>query len=262
MSNLPDSEMVQFELGILTRVGGRAANEDACAHWHSEARLACVVADGAGGHGGGAVASKLAVQCLIGRYVQGMTAAPAELEALFREASDEVRRHRSDAAEQGQMHTTAVALFVDLVKQLALWGHVGDSRLYVFRQGLLAQRTRDHSVVQALADAGAIAEGEMVTHAQRSELLCALGSEPEDLSVSVSDGAWRILPGDVFLLCSDGYWEHLDDAALTGSLSQAGDPQAWLQALELIVLDAVAEKPRHDNYSAISLWARPAAASN
>jgi serine/threonine protein phosphatase PrpC len=156
------------------------------------------------------------------------------------------------------MHTTAVALFVDLIRQRALWGHVGDSRLYVFRQGQLAQRTRDHSVVQALADAGAIAAADMVSHAQRSELLCALGSEPEDLSVSVSDGAWRILPGDVFLLCSDGYWEYLDDEALTASLAQAGDPQAWLQALEVIVLAAVANKPRHDNYSAISLWARAA----
>lgn len=260
MDTLPDSEMVQFELGILTRVGGRTANEDACAHWHSEDRLACVVADGAGGHGGGGAASKLAVQYLIGQYAQGLAADSVQIDALFRGASDEVRQHRADAPEQGHMHTTGVALFVDLVRQRALWGHVGDSRLYVFRNGGLAQRTRDHSVVQALADAGAIAEHEMVTHAQRSELLCALGSEPEDLSVSVSDGAWRILPGDVFLLCTDGYWEYLADEALVASLAQAADPQAWLLALEEIVLAAVVHKSRYDNYSAISLWARPAAA--
>ena len=68
---------MQLELAILSRRGGRSYNEDACGHWHSDSHLCCVVADGAGGHGGGDRASKLAVQQLISAYAGDTDASPA-----------------------------------------------------------------------------------------------------------------------------------------------------------------------------------------
>ncbi len=254
----PEDRPIQFELGILSRVGGRSSNEDACAHWNDGHRLACVVADGAGGHGGGDVASRLAVQYLIERYARGELDEVGGIEPALRAASEEIRRRRADAPGQAQMHTTVVGLFVDMATMAATWGHVGDSRLYLFRYGQLAQRTLDHSTVQALIEAGRLQEDEVDGHPQRSELYCALGSAPEDLVAGVSAAPWRIEVGDAFLLCTDGFWEYLSPEILQQSLQDADNPQEWLDGLEQQLLAAVAGKPRHDNYSAITLWASPA----
>ncbi|CAN5413610.1 protein phosphatase 2C domain-containing protein [soil metagenome] len=246
---------IQFELALLSERGGRAVNEDACGHWHSDHHLCCVVADGAGGHGGGDAASRCAVRYLIDEFA----ARPAaDVEAMLRGANDAVRLHRADAATQRDMHSTVVALFVELDSQRASWGHVGDSRLYLFRAGRVHTRTRDHSVVQMLVDQGALRDNQIRSHPRRSELLCALGSEAEDLSIGVALAPCEIEPGDVFLLCTDGMWEHLSDEVLEATLQQSPDPQVWLAALEHAVLQQVAGKTRYDNFSAVTLWARPA----
>ena len=245
---------VQLELAILSRPGVRGYNEDACGHWHSGTHLCCVVADGAGGHGGGDVASKLAVQHLIERYALAPAATAADVRRLLVEANGVILDHRRDAAAHQNMHTTVVALFVDLALGLARWGHCGDSRLYAFRAGALALRTRDHSLVQSLVDGGLLSEAGTRSHPQRSELLSALGTQGDELQLSVSDAPWRLEAGDVFLLCTDGLWEYIEDDALQQSLAAAGEPQAWLAALESMVLRNAAHKPDHDNFSALAVW--------
>ena len=95
----------------------------------------------------------------------------------------------------------------------------------------------------------------MRNHAQRSELLCALGSQEEDLHIGVSPDPWLIAPGDVFLLCTDGLWEYVDEALLQQTLQQARDPREWLSTLESLVLRNAAHKPSHDNFSALTVWA-------
>jgi serine/threonine protein phosphatase PrpC len=252
-------DMVQFELAIMSKVGGRKGNEDACGHWHSDERLCCVVSDGAGGHGGGDVASQHSVRYVIEKYAAAPTFGVADIEPLLRGCNADLRAHRADGEAQRDMHATIVSLFLELDSQTAIWGHVGDSRLYLFRGGRLSYRTRDHSVVQMLADEGKLREDEMRTHSQRSELLCALGTEDADLRVGVARTAWDIAPGDVFLLCTDGVWEHLEDRFFERSLALADDPDAWLALIEAEVLRQTAGRTRYDNFSAVTLWARPAA---
>ena len=245
---------MQMELATLTRRGGRNYNEDAYGHWHSDSRLCCVVADGAGGHGGGDRASKLAVEFILGRYAADGQGSAAAIQDMVVQTNRSIISHRADDRAQQNMHTTVVALFVDLDAQSAAWGHCGDSRLYVFRGGRVAARTKDHSLVQSLVDGGMLAEADMRSHPQRSELLSALGVGEEDLQVSVAPAPWAVRSGDVFLLCTDGVWEYVDDAQMEGALQQAPSPEAWLRELEQAVLRGAAHKPRHDNFTALTAW--------
>ena len=250
---------MQLELAILSRRGGRSYNEDACGHWHSDEHLCCVVADGAGGHGGGDVASKLAVRHIIANYAEQPVATAQAIHDLIAEANREVIAHRADAVAQAHMHSTVVALFIDLQANSAGWGHCGDSRLYAFRGGRIEARTRDHSLVQSLVDGGMLAPGKMSSHPQRSELLSALGVAADELQIGVAAGQWTLAAGDVFLLCTDGVWEYVEDALIEQALADAASPHAWLEALEQCVLRAAADKPGHDNFSALTVWVGAAA---
>jgi PPM family protein phosphatase len=245
---------VQVDLAILSRRGGRNYNEDACGHWNSDEHLCCVVADGAGGHGGGDQASKLAVQDILSTYAAVPDGSPGAIRRMIAQADRTIIEHRQDGTALQNMHSTVVALFIDLERRTAAWGHCGDSRLYVFRAGRVAQRTRDHSVVQSLVDSGLLAEDKMRSHPQRSELLSALGVGEQDLQVSTSAQPWAIEPGDVFLLCTDGLWEYVEDASMEQALAAAAKPHAWLLDLEQRVLQGAAHKPRHDNFSALAVW--------
>jgi PPM family protein phosphatase len=249
----------QVELAILSRQGGRDYNEDACGHWHSDAQLCCVVADGAGGMGGGDVASKLVVRHIIEQASQAPLARVDEVHDLIVDSNAQVRRHQRETPGHEQMHTTVVALFVDLARGEALWGHAGDSRLYLFRDGRMLSHTRDHSMVQSLVDAGVLGEEQTRTHPKRSELQSALGTAPEHLMVGTATRPWQLLAGDAFLLCTDGLWEFVDEAEMAASLARAADPQAWLTQLEALVLRHASERgaTRHDNFSAIGVWFGP-----
>jgi serine/threonine protein phosphatase PrpC len=251
-----DTRTVQIELAILSRQGGRAINEDACGHWQSEQRVCCVVADGAGGHGGGDIASKLVVRHIIDQASLAPLARADEVEDLLIDTNAMLRRHQRDSDATRDMHSTVVALFVDLAGQEALWGHAGDSRLYLFRDGLMLSHTRDHSVVQSMVDAGVLMPEQMRAHPRRSELQSALGSRPEDLLVSSAAPPWLLKPRDVFLLCTDGLWEYVDEAEMCTSLGRATDPTNWLAQLEQLVLQHAAEggKTGHDNFSGIAVW--------
>jgi len=163
-------------------------------------------------------------------------------------------QHRADDRALQNMHSTVVALFIDFEGRAGTWGHCGDSRLYVFRTGKVAARTRDHSLVQSLVDGGMLAAEDMRSHPQRSELLSALGVGEDDLQVSVSAPPWQVEAGDVFLLCTDGMWEYVEDAQMEAALTQAVSPSAWLHTLEQNVLQAASHKPRHDNFTALAVW--------
>lgn len=246
----------QIELAILSRPGGREYNEDACGHWHSTSRLCCVVADGAGGHGGGNVASRLAVRHILETSAARPPANPDAVCRLLMDANEHVIRHRADDEAVADMYTTVVALFIDFDAAEALWGHAGDSRLYVFRDGQMLAHTRDHSLVQSLVESGLLTTDQLRTHPRRSELHSALGTDPEALRVTTATRAWALRPGDVFLLCTDGLWEFVDEAEMSASLARSESPSVWLASLEQLVLRNAGTlgKTGHDNFSGIAIW--------
>lgn len=246
--------MLALEIAILSEAGGRRYNEDACGHWHSERDLVAVLCDGAGGHGGGDLAAKLAVSHLVHAFADAPTADGPALDALLRETNRAVIEARVPDTHSAHMHTTVVCLALDFVHHRVHWAHSGDSRLYWFRQGRLLERTRDHSMVQNLVDAGMLAPAELRHHPKRSELRSALGTEPRLLQVSDSGAAREVQPGDAFLLCTDGVWEHLDEPLFAELLAQAATPHEWLAAIEQQVQRATAALQSHDNFTALAVW--------
>lgn len=250
--------MLALEVALLSERGGRNYNEDACGHWHSERHLCCVLADGAGGHGGGDIASRLAVQELISRFSQAPSSNGVALGSMLRQTNDALIDQRVPGTARQDMHSTAVCLVIDFVAHVAHWAHAGDSRLYWLRGGRVMARTRDHSLVQALVDSGMLTEQEMQTHPKRSELRSALGIAADQLEVSSADGGDLVQAGDVFLLCTDGLWEYVADPALERLLATAATPRAWLDALSAEVMQAASHKASHDNFSALVVWTSPA----
>jgi serine/threonine protein phosphatase PrpC len=246
--------MLALEVALLSDRGGRNYNEDACGHWHSERHLCCVLADGAGGHGGGDIASKLTVQELIGRFSRQPAHDGQALGVLLRQTNDALLGQRVAGTARQDMHSTAVCLVIDFVDHRAHWTHAGDSRLYWLRGGRVLARTRDHSLVQALVDAGIVTEQAMQTHPKRSELRSALGVAADQLEVSSADGAEAVQAGDVFMLCTDGLWEYVSDAMLERTLGASATPRAWLDALSAEVVAAASHKTSHDNFTALVVW--------
>ena len=250
--------MLALEVALMSDRGGRKYNEDACGHWHSKRHLCCVLADGAGGHGGGDIASRLAVQELISRFSLQPSEHASELERLLRTTNDVLISERVPGTPRQDMHSTVVCLVIDFVQHRAHWAHSGDSRMYWFRDGRVLDRTRDHSLVQGLVDNGVLTADQVRTHPKRSELRSALGIAPEVLEVSTGEGRLDVLPGDVFLLCTDGLWEYLDDEVLERSLGTAANPGAWIGELATQVRKAASHKASHDNFSALTVWTRAA----
>lgn len=232
-----------------SHIGGRRRNEDACAYWLSDAGCCWCVADGAGGHGGGDVAARLVVD----HVLQGFSACPEvsvdSAARLIRTAHEEVMRAKQVHGAD-DMHATCALLLLDRQKQLAVWGHVGDSRVYLFREGLLVFQTRDHSLVQNMIDAG-YGNTEMIrTHPQRSLLTSAIGNAGE-LELSIAAEPLPVQAGDQFLLCSDGWWEYVREDTMQLKLADSADVDIWLSSMaDLIACDG---KPNHDNYTAIAV---------
>ena len=227
----------------VSHIGYRARNEDSCA-WVP----GCwTVADGLGGHGGGEVAARLAVDTVL-TAIRDQPPKPAALQRAILRADQAIIDQQSQQRRLSQMRTTLVLLVSDGCH--ALWAHVGDSRLYHLRDGQVQERTRDHSVPQALADAGLIHPEDIRHHPDRNRLLRCLGSGT-DPGITVGDPI-TLTPGDTFLLCTDGFWESVTDQDLTSTRAQAPDPDTWLNTLaERIQTRA---DPAQDNYTALSVW--------
>lgn len=190
----------------------RENNEDAIV---TGAELVAV-ADGLGGHPGGAEASTLAT----GLVSAGFTgASPDELAAAVRAANWAVWQRGSSAAEFEGMGTTMCAAGLVDDGALALVS-VGDSRAYLAHEGSIERLTEDHTVTAELVRSGELTEAEAARHPQRHILTRALGMGP-DLRIDVA--RQPVAPGDLLLLCSDGLFNLVPDDEI-GSRMLAGDP--------------------------------------
>jgi len=243
-------------IAMVSRLGGRERNEDACGHWGwgkpgQEGPVCCVLADGAGGHGAGDVASQTAVSTVLQSFGSRPACDPSRVRELIDLANRAVVAGQASSVATHDMRTTLVVWLCDASRATAAWGHSGDSRLYCFRNGKLFARTRDHSLYQSMIDAGLADAAAMRGHPQRNVLTACLGSI-EDFEADIVAHGVALLPGDAFLLCSDGFWEALDDAAIEAALQKAPSVQSWIDALEQSV--ARQGPLGQDNYTALGVW--------
>lgn len=242
---------MQLDIAVLSERGGRSENQDACGYWQGPEASFFVVCDGAGGHLGGGVASKVAVAEALACLREQHECSAAAVETAMRCANDALVREQHARLEYSQMRATIVALALDLTRGEASWGHLGDSRLYCFRAQKIVKQTRDHSVVQSLVDAGYLEPQQLRTSPDRSKLLSALG-DADHFEPALVREAFGVVGGDRFLLCTDGLWEYVQEEEMEALLRECTSAESWLRALEKLVLGR--GKRRHDNYSAIAVW--------
>jgi PPM family protein phosphatase len=241
--------------GLTDRGLRRRRNEDALLV-APDARL-YAVADGMGGHAAGNVASRIAVETLAAAFARAPSSrihAPAlarRLLVAFDAVNSAILEHAAGHPSCHGMGTTLTALAPLAAAPQCVIAHVGDSRAYRLRAGALVQLTADHTWVQQQVDAGMLTPHEARHHALSSVLNRVLGSEavgPAD--TFVVDAA----PGDLFLLCSDGLTNMLDDTALHALL--AHDVPLDQQARELVA--AANEQGGRDNITVLLLRPEPA----
>ena len=245
---------MQVEIVSLSKTGGREVNEDACDSVSlTTGMCCCILSDGLGGHYGGEVASKLAVQHVLDGFREKPECSSQAIEALLHIADDAIVQEQQHDEKLKHMRATAVVLTIDTNHHQAYWGHIGDSRLYSFRQGRIVKQTRDHSITQSMIDAGYLQSEELRASPDRSKLYAALGNN-EQFEVDILSNVFYVQEGDVFLLCSDGLWEYIEEGEMEQMLSQSTSAQEWLRILEEQVLARGHEG--QDNYSAMIVWCR------
>lgn len=185
------------------------------------------VADGMGGAQAGELASRLAAAALEERGRERL--GEETVAELIREANERIYRHAlADPAAAG-MGTTVTALLVDEAAGTLAVGHVGDSRAYRVRDGVLEQLTADHSLVAELVRSGRLTPEEAEQHPHRSVITRALGTEPD---VEVDTFSVTTEPGDLYLVCSDGLSSMLRDEEILSVVAVAGaDPDGIAEGL-------------------------------
>lgn len=199
------------------------------------------VADGAGGHEAGELASTMLVEAL-GSIPAGLSASELLAQVRLRVTATHSAL-RTEAARRGPRTTIASTLVVLLARDnhfACLWA--GDSRIYLLRDGALHQLTRDHSLVQELVDSGMLRPEEAEGHPRANVITRAIGADdaPPELD-KVSD---RALPGDRFLLCCDGLNKTLPEPELAALLGAGATPAASL-------VEAALRRRATDNVTAV-----------
>ena len=237
-----------FTSAQITNLGGRSYNEDRVLSCAAGDAACWVLADGLGGHSGGADASSLAAEAAIQSFLANPAVTPTAVQTHIEVANKAMSQAHLDTPSLARMRTTIVVLVADTTH--AAWGHVGDSRLYCFRAGSVMQQTKDHSVPQNLVDAGEIPESAIRQHEDRGRLLRSLG-EPNAARATLVSEPVPIFQGDAFLLCSDGFWDFVLELEMEIDLAKSSSPEDWLMLME----DRLQERVNgsHDNYSAIAI---------
>jgi len=242
--------MMRLSVAHRSERGGREANEDSVGFCANETQGCFVLADGTGGHEGGALASDTVVKQVLAHFsatpkVDGDSA--STLMTVAREALSDVRKRHPQFPE---MNTTIATLLLDAERGIACWNSLGDSRIYLFRSGRAHSLTTDHSILQSMIDAGFFT-GELRGNCKRNMLYAAVGCE-EMPECAIHDEPFPLHSGDIFLLCSDGFWENVSEDVMEEMLRQAETPEQWIDDMMKRIPNPCA--PDLDNFSALAVW--------
>ena len=247
--------MLEYETACLEDIGGREEQQDRVEVLGGASTHLLALADGVGGHEGGALAAQALIDVArdsfrtFERLPEGTRA--NLLERIVLDAHERINALGRE--RDMRPHSTCVLLHLD--SEAAAWAHVGDSRLYRFAEGRLVERTLDHSIVELMRLQGRITEAEMRTHRDKNRLYEALGGDQQPQAEA---GGKAIAAGDGFLLLSDGVWENVADADLQATI-QAEDLAG---ALRHLVDSAKAHGgPTCDNLSVAAARCREAPSS-
>lgn len=223
-----------------TDIGARQTNEDSLGIQSWNSTLLAVVADGLGGHSNGEIASRIAVDTILSKlYRQDLD--EDSLAYAIIDASHSIRKN-SDSG-----FSTAAALWIQDGHAVA--AHIGDSRIYQFRNGKIIYQTLDHSLVQMAVLVGKLKPDALRNHPDRNQLFRVLGDHDEDPKIDSTE--LSVQAGDHFLLCSDGFWEHVTESDMISTASESNDPGIWLESMKTILCKT--QSANQDNHTAICI---------
>lgn len=227
--------------------GERKVNEDFLGTAFTDTVQSFILCDGLGGHGNGDVASSFVVE-----QMQKYLHLGRSLEDSILSAQKALLEKQRAEGQEASMKTTVTCLSISGDK--ARFAYVGDSRIYLFEKSKYKMRSQDHSVPQLLVNNGSIREKDIRHHEDRSRLLRVMGTEWNSPKYQVSEDI-LLTEKSSFLLCSDGFWELIDEKQMSKLLKKASTPKEWLQNMEKIIL-ANGTGTNMDNYSAIAVFVR------
>lgn len=241
---------MKFTIFQNSRQGPRQYNQDRLAYSYSKDALLLVVADGMGGHRHGEIAAQLAVTTMTDafqRLAVPMLSSPAKfLIDHMQQIHDMIDQITQERELVESPRTTIVAAVVQ--RGVLYCAHVGDSRLYHFRDGHLLYRTEDHSIVQSLYSKGIINKDDMSTHPYRHKVYSCLGGDVPP-KIDLSD-RHELVEGDTILLCTDGVWGAVADEQIKRILNS---PSITDGITSLLDQAENASQEQGDNMSAIGL---------
>jgi len=240
---------LMFSTAVITSAGGRTYNQDCAGHRTLPCGACWVVADGLGGHRGGETAASIAVNAVLtDSEAQPFAVNEESVTAWIESANARILAAQRDDPTLADMRTTVAVLASD--HRHFGWCHVGDSRVYAVQQGRIVPLTKDHSVPQAMCDAGEITPEQVRFHEDRSRLLRALGAP--SVKPSWSGYLMPVREADAFLLCTDGFWEHCTEIEMEAEYVKSPDPDEWLARMEGRVRARASGE--YDNYTAVAVF--------
>jgi serine/threonine protein phosphatase PrpC len=243
---------MQIEYAKVSALGDRTDNQDRAAIVVADEAALMLVFDGMGGHSDGAQAAETGLKVVQDLFMdaklpifdpQGFL-----YMALSRAHDEVVGLGKSVAVDYRPRATCAICL---VQEGGSFWAHIGDSRIYHARNGMVIERSRDHSHVEVLIQEGAITEEEAQDHPMRNFVECCIGGDAPVPDMSIT-GKRPLLPGDVLLACSDGLWSGLSDDDM--AQISVTDESALAENLKQLSIKALGvNSPYSDNTTGTAL---------
>ncbi len=238
-----------MDIASLTSCGGREENEDFFSVCEKSGEVCITVCDGLGGHAAGQVASKAACDAFTSTFSSHSGAADDFFAAAFDNAAAALCSAAKENPALAGMKTTAVSLV--LSGGNFRFANIGDSRLYGFKKGKAELLSFDHSYTRMLAEAGEIKLSQIRRHPDRNILLRALGTSGEKPEYD-SHPSESAKDYSAFLLCTDGFWELINERKMARELLHSDSAEKWLKKME----KSICRKGRRknmDNYTAVAV---------
>ena len=227
----------------ICKEGGREVNEDAVGKIRKKGIVCVAVADGLGGHSGGTLASKLAIDTVLSEFAKEPVFSKEYIEKYIMAANEAIVSHAMNDPELLYMSSTIAVLLIK--GRRAIWANVGDSRMYRLSEGVVAEVSEDHSLAFLDFVNGTSEYDDIRRSPNQNKLTSALGIALD--GVNVSDKI-HINASTSFVLCTDGWWEYVTEEDMENTFKSSCDTQKWLE--KMIAIREEKAPANSDNYTA------------
>ena len=238
-----------MDFACISYPGDRPVNEDYFTISENKGNYCFTVCDGLGGHAKGETASKTVSEAFKEEFKSYDGNSAGFFEKAFNSAAKIMNSLANESPVLELMKTTVVSLII--IEDKCRWAHIGDSRLYGFSANRTFLCTFDHSVPEMLVKSGKIKQREIRNHPDRNKLLRAFGVS-EELPQYETGDEMKLSDYDAFLLCTDGFWELINEKKAAGCLKRSQNASQWLEEMTKHV-KRKGRRRNMDNYTAVAV---------